>query len=287
MKSNIYVDSSVSNEDFYRYERSIQVSLDGFSFSIVDVGGEKPRLVAYGFESIVATPVALLAVSLAHWLETLPFRNGDFKRNIVVVDLERSLVVPTSMFQKEDVSLYCDLHFPDFSHEWDSIIWNEVCQSNVGVLFAVPVSLLEVVKRYFEQFHLIHTQVLLLDEKQFKGPLRKPSLVASVRRRSMNVVLYDEKGCLLLCNRYDLRGGMDVPFYLFAALKQNNLNVKASSLCLMGEISLEDEEIMLLQSEFSSVDFYNGGLYIEQQEEVLDAPMFQYMPFLNVYRCEL
>ncbi|MDC1105260.1 DUF3822 family protein [Prolixibacteraceae bacterium] len=287
MKSNLYVDRSVSNEDFYRYERSIQVSLDGFSFSIVDVGGKNPRLVACGFEPIVATPVALLAVSLAHWLDTLPFKDCEFKRNVVVVDLDRSLIIPTAMFQENEMLSYCDLHFSEYNEEWDSCVWYQVSNSEIGVLFVIPISLLEVVKRYFCQFHLIHAFSLLLEEKQFKGTLGRPHVVASIRRRFMSVVLYDAKGQLRLCNRFELRGTIDIPYYLFSVTKQNNFNVSDTSVCLMGDVSVEWDEVALLQSEFNSVEFYNKVSYIDQDKEGLITPIYQYMPFLNVYRCEL
>lgn len=130
MESNVYIDTEVSTEEFYKYERSIQVRLDGFSFSIIDGTKEVPSIIAYGEEMVVATPLPLLSVELERWIQTLPFLNEEFKRTTIVFDLDRVITLPVDLFNPDDVSRIVVYISPILMNRWTIVS---------GVSLMVPV----------------------------------------------------------------------------------------------------------------------------------------------------
>ncbi|QZE14881.1 DUF3822 family protein [Halosquirtibacter laminarini] len=287
MESTVYIDKTVSNEVFYKYERSIQVSLDGFSFSITDSSGKTPRVLAFGFESLVATPRHLISVALSTWLKTLPFLQEDFRRTSIVFDLGNVVSIPVGLFSSEDVYAYCKLHFPSFNAEEDRCIWNQSHGLTWGVLFTVPCTILEEIQATFKEVHFLHLHTLMHQIGCSMPQTRDCVAWISVKRAFMSLFLKNGNGDLLLANHYCLDGEMDMSYYLLCASEQCDVSFENLRVVLMGDVSFDNESVRLLQAECKYIDFFNGEVLCDLDTEDLSRNVSMYMPFLNVYKCEL
>lgn len=287
MESNVYIDTVVSTEEFYKYERSIQVRLDGFSFSIIDGTKEVPSIIAYGEEMVVATPLPLLSVELERWIQTLPFLNDEFKRTTIVFDLDRVITLPVDLFNPDDVSSYCCLHFPDFNEQMDYCVWSQPYGSRWGSLFVIPISIVDVLKHYFEEVHLVHSQTVMYQMKRYLPLQSAPIVLVAKRRSSMDVMVFDDHQELKFVNRFVINGTMDIPYYIISAIDSLSLKVEKVDVLIMGDANPKEEGVLFLQMQCNNIRFFNGGIRFDGLNYFDDSPDYVRMPFLSVFRCEL
>ena len=214
------------------FKLSIQVSLNGFSFSVVHEK-QKKLLVLENYPLKISTD-KFLERHLNEWINN----NEILKKNYSAVNLsyysKQITFVPSEYFEADKLQLIGTL---TLGNQDDKIFAeNNLKNANGHIIYPVCRALAENMKSKFPNAILQHP-VSILDNEVFKLPsLNESKLALYFEEKSFNLLLYSNSHPLVI-NSYGYESFSDIIFYVLSALKKVEQIPEETTLLLSGNIS--------------------------------------------------
>ena len=237
------------------YKLSIQVSLDGFSFSVIRVGDN--RLLAINRSPATISAEKFIARRFNEWVSSEEILNRNFAEARVQYFTGNFTVIPETFFVNEKQNEIAGLLFEQ--EVTSQVVTVHPKNTELKFLFSVPANLPGEIAAKFGAFKLEHPATVLAEKC---GPLFseiKKGALLYFTPGSFLVLLYSGKN-LLLANNYNYSHPNDVIYYLVAVLNQYQIKPANLKIILSGEINKEDENEVLLRDYFNETEFWNPGI---------------------------
>jgi hypothetical protein len=252
------------------YRLSIHVSLDGFSFSVVDP--VRNKLIALENFSATISSKGFLGRRFNEWAEIGEFLKKTYSETRIIYSTENFTLVPSEFYVYEKQDKIAGLLFENQHNEIlkDNYLPAEGC----NLIFSLPESLNHIFNQFFPDYRLLHPLSVLSNEWHKLENKSETSMVICFGKKKFSLLLY--KDCKLLANNsFSFLHPNDVLFYLLSILKQQNIPSKRTSLYLSGEIFPEKELHAILVNYFSNTIF----LYpeINFNPEIFKGPLHRYI----------
>ena len=139
-------------EKTYEYILSIQVSLDGFSFSILSQ--HENEILAFSTNQLKISSTALIARRFNDWLESEELLKKPFKKIRVVVFSQKFTLIPEEYFREGLKQEIPPLLFgEDDEHE---IAENAIGELATRLIFALPTGLNKVISEQIGECEIVH-----------------------------------------------------------------------------------------------------------------------------------
>lgn len=278
-----YADPQFDKALSARHDLSIQVSLDGFSFCVVDPASYHVRHVkSYAFAPDLALDdYAGLVADINYWddLLRLPYR-----RVRLMYASERSTVVPDALYDPAR-------HQEVIESLFEPVVYAEEYFANrLGSVDAWSVSTVpEPVSRAL----LAHQPDALwynpavpvcermLTEKFTGGQSR---LIVN-RGRGWADLFVTENGALTLHNRCQCTHHLDVAYYVVNVVDQLSLDPDRVALRLMGEVDRDSAEVAFLRKYLPNVSLERVAPFF-QGAALERLPAHRFVNLLNLSLCE-
>lgn len=296
MSSNIiklysYIDKALfkagSHQSYLKYNHvlSIQISLDGFSFSILDQ--EKNKYLALEKYSIQEIDnYVLLCESLSKVIDSIDIIKRRFNKVIVLFEGRKSALVPAPLFNQESLDKYLK-----FIHKIDSdeiILFDNLPNLQAYNVFAVPTYVQELIKKKFINYSIYHFSSTLIENLLIKHKNQEmpKSIFLNVRESSFDIIILEDSK-LAFFNSFDFRTKEDFIYFIVFVLEQQKLNPENVDLTLMGEIDKSSKLYEILYKYVRNIylmernDFYSYSYVLD------DIPSNHYYNLLNASSCEL
>ncbi|QLE02968.1 DUF3822 family protein [Galbibacter sp. BG1] len=223
-------------------ELSIQVSLSGLSFCILDSAqNEIEKLDTITFDK-KATPKEL-EDHLNSWFEKDSLKDLTFQKVNVIHENELSTFVPKSLFNESDLSNYLKYNVKILENDY--INYDELSTYDIYNVYVPFININNYLFDKFGDFEYKHFSTILL-EALFKAA--KKSDVETVYVYVSNghfeiVVLHQKK--LILYNTFQYQEKEDFLYYLLFTIEQLDLNPEETPTYLFGSITEEDPRFEL------------------------------------------
>lgn len=253
-------------------ELSIQFSLDGFYFCILDTNTkENIYFKEYQFEKTLNSPEDLLKKIITIFKQDT---NLQIAYGAVSVIHQNSLstIVPNKYFDKNALVTYLDFNIKIL--KTDFIAFDNLNAMDAKNVYVPYVNINNYLFQNFGEFEYQHHSTVLLEKLlKLEGSNHKKMYV-NVSKSSFDVVVLENKK-LIFSNSFSYATKEDFIYYILFTVEQTHLDTALFNLYFMGEIYIESEiykitytyikNIFFLKSEnsiFKDLEIANHSNYI-------------------------
>lgn len=249
------------------YYMSIQLSLDGLSFCILDP-------VTNVFHSV--TDVTFdksdpnFALQEQYILNCKDMRR-KYRKVLVSVDCPAFTMIPLPLYEEQKIRSVLALTGVKVSPE-DKILRNNVEAANSTTVFTIPSFLYFFIKNQFNGVDIFHTTTPIVSymlQKRQNG-MPGPSINVELSHDSMTVTAVDNDE-LKLCNRFYCRETLDYVYMILCVIRQLHMDARTVVVTIHGNVRLNDERIRGMKRFIKNVqvaeapNFFSYGFAIPEQ----------------------
>ena len=216
---------------------SVQVSLNGLSFCIVDT---LENNILFLNEIIFKKQYNHMELeeALNSEFESNYLLQGEFKKVNLVHLNNISTFVPSGLFDQNNLVDY--LKFNNKIFESDFIAFDEIVPMDIVSVYVPFVNINNYFFDRFESFEYHHANTILVEKLLIKSTKLTDKLYCNVHANSFELV-YIKNGKLNLFNNFIYNSKEDFIYYILFAIEQLKLDTETINLVLLGEIGVEDE----------------------------------------------
>ncbi|RKN78168.1 DUF3822 family protein [Ulvibacterium marinum] len=232
------------SQDFLKL--SIQVSLNGLSFCILDTIKNTVLLSEKKTFDITLTPYKLLK-EVKDLFKKHSISQKEFSEVIVIHQNKLFGLVPKPLFNPEELPNYIKFNAKILAS--DHIDFDEIAGYDMVNVYVPFVNINNYIYELFGDFIFKHIGTVLIEsllKNHTNG--KSPVCYVHVSEKNMDIVIISQKK-LLLYNSFSFDTKEDFLYYLLFALEQLNLDAESVILRLFGSIE-EDDEIYALCYEY-------------------------------------
>jgi hypothetical protein len=256
---------SIDPKNLFETHLSIQLSLDGFSFCVIDKSYNLVQeLVYHEFEEKAGTPENLLAriEELFKREELLKYKYGSV--NVSHVN-ELSAPVPKSLFDETNLKSY--IRYSSKTYENDYVVYDEVEDHDMINVYIPFVNVNNFLLDQFGSFEYKHFSTTLLSNLLNTYRFSEhPHLFVHLEKSRMYLVAISNSK-LQLYNSFSFSTKEDFIYYILFVLEQLSMDPETVELVLSGQIDIDSplykiaytyvRKISLIENRFK-YDFVNG-----------------------------
>lgn len=234
-------------------EVSIQFSLGGFSFCIVNSKNEIVTLTSYQFQQACATPQDLLS-KIKEVFEKDSNLHLNFDSISVVHQNNLNTLVPNEYFMEQNLKNYLNYTVKTFASDFitfDDV--NSIMAKNIYIPF---VNINNYLLDNFGDFNFYHHQTILIDKLLSNLQSKDKEVFVYISNNLMDVVVLENKK-LLLANSFEFDTKEDFIYYILFVYEQLQLNTTETKLHFIGSINKESELYNLAFSYIKNIEFFN------------------------------
>lgn len=250
------------------YILSIQVSLSGFSFSVIHPN--EKRLLAWQHTPVTISSEKFISRRFAEWLKTENLLQQTYKETRIIVVSEKFTLVPETFYNEQYKR---EIIHPVLEIDATEIIGeNRIETFETRLLFAIPAQLETIIEHSILQ----HPIKLLIETRPEINA--ENGLILWFNSGGCYFVLYNKKQ-ILLANHFKITHENDVIYYVLTALKQLNIAPDKTELHVAGESVEKDSTQNILKKYFTHVELLNPKSEIQINTEIFEQPVHPFVHF--------
>lgn len=236
---------------------SIHISLNGLSFSIVDLISDEIIFYKKHVFTKKTTPKRLLKELKKYFKET-PELNDTFSSVKIIHYNNLSTVVPEVVFDKNNALSY--LKFNSQILQNDYVAYDQIFNNECVNVYIPYVNINNFIFKKFDSFIYNHYSSIILEEvKSNEKNSINPSLYLNMGLNHIEVI-YFQNNKLIFYNTFDYSTKEDVIYYLLFTIDQLKLNPEKTPLIISGSISIDDEYYEIIYKYVRNVSLYNSNI---------------------------
>jgi len=234
-----------------KYRLSIQISLNGFSFSITDI--DKNKLLALQKSPVTISSDNFLTRRFTEWSSQHKLFKNNFAETRLLFNTEKFTLVPGEVYIEEKQD---DIFRLVFGKQTGNSLKEIFIEDLPGhLLYTIPDELEEALKNTFSNYFLLHPVAVLNRKIQNTDRKDKKNMVLYFEKNYFFLLFYvDNK--LQLINSFSFIHINDVIFYILSVLKQQETRKDDVKLFLAGDINSDDELHKNLKKYFGDTNFF-------------------------------
>jgi hypothetical protein len=266
-----------------QYHISIQVSLNGYCFSVLDLRRNKYILLKnYVFTEELATDQIGYLANLQLKDE---FLTRDYHSVSVIVVSDKSTIVPLPLFVEQNIERYFE-----FNHglsDGDVPNFNKLKQSDAVIVYSVPAVFEKSILSRFPNAKFYNQakpfiEKNLIDNKN-KG--NETKVFVNVQKEFFDILVINQNK-IELYNSFRYKTESDFAFFILYVFDQLKLNPEETRLSVCGEIQKDSPQADLIKTFLKEVDFEKYSTQSLYSYTLANVPAHRFYNLLNLYHCE-
>jgi hypothetical protein len=252
--NNILI-KSAKDTDLKETHLSIQINLDGFSFSIYHPTIQKQiAFQRFEFREKQHTPEKLLKEFQVVFEEN-ELLNQSYKKVVVIHQNELATAVPYEYFDENNLKSYLSTSVKVLPIDYVS--YDTLKHSQINIVYIPFVNINNYLFHKFGAFDFFHSMTMLvniLQEKQINN--EHHTVYINVHQNSFELLVFNQQE-LLLINNFEFQTAEDFIYYILFTLEQLELDPNAIFIELIGDIEKESELYLITYKYIRNVSFHN------------------------------
>ncbi len=225
---------------------SIQFSLDGFSFCVLNKDLKIRHFSTYTFDEKLDTPEQLLEkIKLIFKNEVL--LQEDFSSVFVIHQNNLSTIVPNDFFDENKLKEYLNYNVKVL--KTDFIAFDDLLSIKAKNIYVPYININNYLFQNFGEFDYKHHSSVLIDKllEQHKTVIKKEMYV-HVFKNSLDIIVI-QKDQLIFSNSFSFETKEDFIYYILFTAEQLGLNTEEVTLTFLGDVE-KDSEIYAITYQF-------------------------------------
>lgn len=245
---------------------SIQFSLDGFSFCVVDsITKETIFFTEYLFRETLNSPEDLLTKIEVIFKENTNLQL-DYNWVTVIHHNHLATLVPSAYFDENSLATY--LNFNIKTLNTDFIAFDEIIAIDAKNVYVPYININNYLFQNFGGFEYKHHISVLIDKLLKIDSLTERIMYVNVYKSSFDIVIIEDQK-IILSNSFLYHSKVDFIYYILFTAEQLQLNTEEFKLYFMGEIDT-DADIYKI-----TYNYIKNIFFLESQNAIfedLEAP---------------
>ena len=265
--------------NLYQTHLSIQLSLDGFSFCIIDKSYDLvQKLVHHPFKEPAATPEQLLQRIKEVFEKENLLQHKYGSVNITHVN-QLSSLVPKSLFDENHLKDY--IRYSSKTFDNDYIVHDEIENHDLVNVYIPFVNVNNFLLEKFGAFEYRHYSSVLVDNllNTYKFS-EHPHIFAHVGKKQFSVVVIANNR-LLLYNSFAYRSKEDFLYYILFTAEQLDLSTEKFELLLSGMVEKDGELYKLAHAYIRKVSMLENRFKYNFEKGISESLKRQHFILLN------
>ncbi len=273
------IDDSFDKNITTSYFLSIQVSLNGLSFSVLD----PVRNIYILFKHISFDKEDVNYTRTQEILITNTVLNYDYKRVFFLFNTMNATIIPGSLYNYEETknNLLFTSQIEDEQYKIES---QKIKLADAWNLFAIPNFLYYLVKNQYTEVVFFQQFTPQIEANLLSGVVAtEPVMYINIQKDIFDIVVL-KKYSLLFCNSFKYNNTEEFAYFALNSIKQLNLDQKNLKVILSGIMSSRDSYYLTLNKYLNSVtivqppqhfDFSSGfkAVRIEEFYNLFSLPL--------------
>jgi len=277
-------DESLNKAHSKSYNLSIQVSLDGFSFTIFNTLNSKFLSLESAELDYLENP-ADFRNTFEEFVREHQWLGSDFGGVSIFYETSNSTLVPASLYDPHDQELLARFNF--VVDKGMEVMHDHLKSADAYLLYSIPVELKSMLRRLFPGHSLkchasVLIEVLLI---QYKNQPPAKRMFVNVRNAQIEVVITEGKQ-LVFYNSFPYHSKQDFIYYIIFVIEQLNLNPELIELKLSGRIDKKSTLYDMAWKYVRNIDFQELSPSYRYSYLFNDIPAHYYFTVLNAGLCE-
>lgn len=284
-QSVLKYDEALQKADSKNYKLSIQLSLDGFSFCILNETQNKfLSIESHAIHNV--KNIDSFCNLFRDFVENHPWLNLFFKQVSILFESQKSTLIPTPLYDEREQDNYTKLNF---TLSEDQIIkTDKLVNVDAYKLYVVPKQIIDLLNNLFHGHNLSsHASVLIESLLVINKNLPASKRCYVNARNSYIDIIITEGRKLLYYNAFNYKTKEDFIYYLIFVLEQLKLNPEEIELILSGYIDKNSKLFEMVYKYVRNISFAQLSDSLGYSYIFNDIPAHQYSNLLNYYLCEL
>jgi len=251
------------------YILSIQVSRDGFSFSVLHP--DEKKLLALQHTLLTISNERFIARRLKEWMETEELLQKTYREIQLIAASEKFALVPGALYNSQyKRTVIQPILETDATEE---IGENFIEALEIHLLFSLPPQL----KNMLKDASIIHPVKRFIEKRPAISS--RNGLILWFNSGGCFLVLYNSSQ-ILLANHFSITHENDVIYYVLTTLKQLEVSPVNAQLFMAGDMAEKESIQNMFQKYFASVDFLRPESELQVDSEKFSGPLH---PFAHLY----
>ena len=283
MRDIRFIDKTFDSTQSLLYHLSIQISLDGFSFCILDI--PKGKYILLRNHPIFLKRPRLLLSRLRDVIEEEGLFNLEYKSIDIIYSTRKSTLVPDGMYSRGTTE-----KFFAFNHPLEknfTIEKTHLHKAEAWSLYEIPVNLRDFLMSKFPKATLKHHIYPIIESSLKRNKSQADRIEGHLNffRHDFDLIVI-EGSQLKLYNNFTYRDENDVLYYVMYIFEHLKLNPEKANVIISGFVSRMAPQDHLLKKYVKKVSFAKLDTTYQYSYTFNEIPEHYYAPLLSLYRCE-
>ena len=258
-----HFDEEFDAEKSSRYRLTIQCSLDGLSFALLDTGNHRLVAVECYLSELFADNNYLFR-TLEQALEAKDLNNRHFQMATCLIDNRFCTLVPEPLFNKAEPTQYLDFAFQ--IPEGYTVLSERLASTPCYLVSAHSKALQDKLLSKWGNASIMHSSCVFINNVM--DGTASDGVYVHVHNRDFDMLIKKD-GKLLFFNNFKFYTKEDFAYFMLFAMEQNGISGQDTAVCFSGLIRPASDIIDLC------------GRYVKDIRFVEDPHVFQVSPSLD------
>lgn len=283
MQDICFIDKTFDHEQTNLYHLSIQVSLDGFSFAILDIPKGK-YTVLKSFNFFLKRPRLLFMKIRDLWVQE-EYLNLKYKSVEIIYASDIFTLVPQAFYQNGYAEKYLG-----FNHEVEkgyNIEKTLFPKAEAWCIYTIPDNLKEFLSLKFPKATIRHNLFPLVERalKENRNYTERKQVHLNFFKSCFELVAISGNR-LLLCNQYNYSGDSDVLYYVLCVFDQLKLSQDTTDLVIHGRFRQDEPLYQTFRQYIRKPVFARPTTLYSYSYTFSLQPEHYFTSLLDLYKCE-
>ncbi|TAJ15705.1 DUF3822 family protein [Marinilabiliaceae bacterium JC017] len=281
MTSLFVVDDTFDKNITSSYFLSIQISLDGLSFCILDPVRNNYIL----FKHLPFKQKDVNWSKTQELLLTEEILSYSYKKTFVVFNTTRATIIPGALYHKDKIT-----DVINFTHagnqEATQVISNKIRMLDAWNVFAIPEFLYHLLKNQFQDISLYQQFTPMIESNLIMASSDKGEYVLQVNiQEGFFDIVVLHKHHLQLCNSFRYTNDTDFVYYVLLAFEQLKLTQDQTDVFISGIESRQNPYFLLLKKYLRKTKLITPSRHFDYSNAYKNISKEKYYNLLNISSC--
>lgn len=288
-----YADKSLTKESKRNYNEiynlnhqlSIQLSLDGFAFNILDREKNK-HLALFNYHLQEVNTFDDLTNEIDEIFSENELLTRYYPKVVVLVENQKSTLVPSPLFDSSSLQEY--LKFNHFLHTSEEVAYDKISNLNAYNVFAVSSALKLKLREKFARYRLAHYSSALIESLLIntKNQIFNDIVFINVNLSIFDII-YIQNQKLIFYNSFKYHTPEDFIYFTIFSMEQLGLNPETTNTVLLGEIDKNSKLYEIAFKYIRNISFAERTDHYRYSYVLDEVQSHYFYSLLNLSRCEL
>ncbi|MFC2152327.1 DUF3822 family protein [Bacteroidota bacterium] len=282
MQDFAFVDETLDINITQSYYLSIQVSLDGLSFCILDPVREKYIAFSHkSFEKDLIFDDVLNTIE--EYIKKNELLNHTYKSTKLIWLTSKNTLIPNSYFKKENLKKYFE--FNQKLDDLDEIHYKKLKYVEANSVYVISSQIANIFIKKFSKISFYNQQIPFIEHALFKYHSESKKVFVNINDRFIDLMI-TENGKLLLYNNFAYKTEMDMIYYILYVFDHFKLDTQNTDLILSGLIDKKATTYAKLKEFINHIKFDKLPESFTYSYTFNQIPAHSFTNLFNLQLCE-